>query len=70
MNEQYIRALVKFTKSSSVSVLDATIDHLVYGETQAAAADKHLVKQEAIARLVKRIKSVEAKIDEIRKLKL
>lgn len=69
MNEQYIRALVKFTKSSSASVLDATIDHLVHGETQDAAADKHSVKQEAIARLVKRIKSVETKIDEIIKLK-
>lgn len=69
MNEQYIRALVKFTKSSSTSVLDATIDHLAHGETQEAAAKKHNVKQEAIARMVKRIKSIEAKIEEIIELK-
>ena len=70
MNERYLRALVNtLTRSTSAAVLDATIDHLVHGETQSNAATKHGVKQEAVARMAKRLKELDREVDVLYKLK-
>lgn len=69
MNERYIRALVKLTKVANPDLLNATIDHLIYKETQASSAKKHGVKQEAVARLAKRIVGLDKQVSEIVELK-
>lgn len=60
MNPEYIRELLKLTRVNSKDVTEATIDHLCCGETQLEAAQAHGVQQEAVARLVKRLRSLDA----------
>ncbi|MEZ8028545.1 hypothetical protein [Enterovibrio norvegicus] len=69
MNERYLRALIKLTRASSAAVLDATIDHLAYGESQKAAAIKHGVQQEAVSRLSTRLQALDKQITDLSKLK-
>ncbi|OEE38264.1 hypothetical protein A1QO_02485 [Vibrio genomosp. F10 str. ZF-129] len=69
MNERYIRALVKLTRVANADLLNATIDHILYGETQSGSANKHGVKQEAVARLAKRIIGLDRQVSDIIKLK-
>ncbi len=69
MNERYLRALVKLTRAASAAVLDATIDHLAYGEQQAEAARKHKVQAPAVARLSKRLIELDQEIENLKKLK-
>ena len=59
MNPEYIHALLKLTKVTSTEVVAATISHLCDGISQPEAADTHGVKQESIARLVKRIRELD-----------
>ena len=60
MNPDYIRALLKLTKVTSTEVVAATISHLCDGISQLEAAETHRVKQESIARLVKRIRELDS----------
>lgn len=60
MNPEYIHALLKLTKVTSTDVVAATIAHLCNGVSQLEAAEAHGVKQESIARLVKRIRELDA----------
>lgn len=69
MNERYLRALVRLTRVSSARVLDATVEHLVYGETQLKSATKFGVKQEAVARLSKRLVELDRRVTELHNLK-
>ena len=59
MTPDYIQALLKLTKVTSAEVVAATISHLCDGISQPEAADTHGVKQESIARLVKRIRELD-----------
>ncbi|HDM8060758.1 TPA: hypothetical protein P0E16_003634 [Vibrio harveyi] len=69
MNEEYIRALVKLTRSTSEPTLAAVIEHVCNGESQEKAALKHGIKQEAVARLTTRLKKLDEQVTEIIKLK-
>ncbi|BBM67964.1 hypothetical protein VA249_46100 (plasmid) [Vibrio alfacsensis] len=69
MNEKYIRALITLTRSTSEPTLNAAIEHICLGESQAKSAVKHGVKQEAVARLSKRIKELDKQVTDIIKLK-
>lgn len=60
MSPEYIQALLKLTKVTSTEVVAATIAHLCNGISQPDAADTHGVKQESIARLVKRIRELDS----------
>lgn len=60
MNPEYIQALLKLTKATSRDVIEATIEHLCEGVSQTKAADAHNVKQEAIARMVKRLRYIDS----------
>ena len=69
MNEKYIRELVKLTRVSSDKVLNATIEHMFHGLTQDEAAEKYGINQEAISRLKRRIKKVDAHVTLLHELK-
>jgi hypothetical protein len=69
MNEEYIRALVTFTRSTSEPTLDAVIEHICNGLSQKNAAVKYGVEQSAVARLTTRIKKLDTRIQEIATLK-
>ena len=60
MNPEYIHALLKLTKVTSTEVVAATISHLCDGISQPGAAETHGVKQESIARMVKRIRELDS----------
>lgn len=60
MNPDYIHALLKLTKVTSAEVVAATIAHLCDGISQPEAAETHGVKQESIARMVKRIRELDS----------
>ena len=59
MTPDYIKTLLKLTKVSSEDVIAATIAHLCHGKTQPEAAEAHGVQQEAVARLVKRLRELD-----------
>lgn len=59
MNREYIRALLQLTKATSKEVIEATIEHLCEGVSQTKAAEAHNVKQEAIARMTKRLREID-----------
>lgn len=59
MNREYIRALLQLTKATSKEVMEATIEHLCEGVSQTKAAEAHNVKQEAIARMVRRLREID-----------
>lgn len=67
MNQEYIRALLQLTKATSKDVIEATIEHLCEGVSQTKAADAHGIKQEAIARLVKRLRFIDNLVKEAAK---
>ena len=60
MTSDYIQALLKLTKVTSAEVVAATIAHLCDGISQPEAAETHGVKQESIARMVKRIRELDS----------
>ena len=60
MNPEYIHALLKLTKVTSAEVVAATIAHLCDGISQPEAAETHGVKQESIARMVRRIRELDS----------
>lgn len=64
MSPDYIKTLLKLTKVSSEDVIAATIDHLCDGKSQPEAAEAHGVQQEAIARLVKRLRTLDSIVSE------
>lgn len=64
MSPNYIRVLLKLTKVSGEAVVSATIEHMANGKTQKDAAELYGVKQEAVARLVKRIRELDAIVKE------
>ncbi len=65
MNEDYIRALITLTRSTSDATLCAVIEHICDKKTQAQAAENNGVKQEAVARLTTRIIKLDAQVTEI-----
>ncbi|MDA0152302.1 hypothetical protein OH460_08310 [Vibrio sp. Makdt] len=69
MKEEYLRKLVLLTKVTSQPVLDATIEHLCSGTTQKFSAEKHGVKQAAIARLTTRLVELDTLVAEISAIK-
>ena len=64
MSPEYIKTLLKLTKVSSEDVISATIAHLCGGQSQPGAAQAHGVQQEAIARLVKRLRELDSIVSE------
>lgn len=70
MTPEYIEILLKLTKVSSREVVAATIDHLSNGLSQLDAAAAHGVKQESVARLVKRLRELDAIVVEAITVKL
>lgn len=64
MTPEYIKTLLKLTKVSSEATVAATIAHLCHGKTQPEAADANGVQQEAVARLVKRLRELDKVVDE------
>lgn len=67
MNPEYIKALLKLTKVTSKDVTEATIEHLCEGVSQTKAAEAHNVKQEAVARMVKRLRFLDGLVREAAK---
>lgn len=67
MNPEYIKALLQLTKATSKDVIEATIEHLCEGVSQTKAADAHGIKQEAIARMVKRLRFLDNIVKEAAK---
>lgn len=64
MTPDYINTLLKLTRVTAPDVVAATIEHLCDGATQASAADKHGVKQEAVARMAKRLRELDGIVSE------
>lgn len=69
MNERYLRSLVKLTKVTSEATLNATIEHLVYGDTQALSAKNNSVLQGSVGRLATRLIELDKQVTELNKLK-
>ncbi len=69
MKENYLRELVTLTRVSSTATVEACIEHLCFGKSQYVAADKYGVKQEAVARLTRRLVNLDQKLIEIEKLR-
>ena len=67
MNPEYIRALIQLTKATSKDVIEATIKHMCDGVSQTKAAEAHNVKQEAIARMVRRLRLLDELVREAAK---
>lgn len=67
MNKEYIRTLLQLTKVTSRDVIEATIEHMCEGVSQTKAAEAHNVKQEAVARMVKRLRFVDELVKEATK---
>lgn len=67
MNQEYIRALLQLTKATSKDVIEATIEHLCEGVSQTKAAEAHNVKQEAVARMAKRLRELDRLVMEAAK---
>lgn len=67
MNTEYIQALLKLTKATSRDVIEATIEHLCEGVSQTKAAEAHNVKQEAVARMVRRLRLIDGLVKEAAK---
>ena len=65
MKEKYVRSLIKLTKSTSEKNLNALIEHLCKGKTQAESAQIYGVRQEAVARLSTRIKKLDIAVSDI-----
>jgi len=61
MKEQYVRHLFKMTTKHTHSVIEATIEHLCYGESQDSVAEKYDISQSTVGRAVSKIK----KLDEL-----
>lgn len=59
MNPEYIQALLQLTKATSKDVIEATIKHLCEGVSQTKAAEANGIKQEAIARMTRRIREID-----------
>lgn len=64
MTPRYIKILLKLTRAQSAAVADATIAHLCDGISQTRAAEQFSVGQSAVARLVKRINTLDKIIDD------
>ena len=67
MNKEYIQALLKITKATSTNVIEATIEHLCEGVSKTKTAEAHNVKQEAIARMARRLREIDCLVMEAAK---
>lgn len=65
MNRKYIEVLLGMTKVSSEALIEATLAHLCDDMSQLEAERVYGVKQEAIARLVKRLRELDKSVDRV-----
>ena len=64
---EYIELLFRLTKSSSIPLRDAVIDHLCNGTTQLDVAPKYSVAQGSVSRLIKRLDEINKVVCELSK---
>lgn len=69
MTPEYIRLILQLTRVENENLIAATISHICQGVPQDQAGEQYAVQQEAISRLVRRLKKVNAIVEEAIKLK-